>query len=103
MGVATLGSSQDTAKAIIDIYLSKNTRGKVINIASNKEISIKNLINLIRKLMNYEVEAKYEPERPGDVRRHKADISLAKKIINFRPQTDLEEGLKRTISYFRQK
>ena len=93
----------DTAKAIIDIYLSKNTRGKVINIASNKEISIKNLINLIRKLMNYEVEAKYEPERPGDVRRHKADISLAKKIINFRPQTDLEEGLKRTISYFRQK
>jgi len=50
---------------------------------TNQDIgfSIKNLINLIRKLMNYELEAKYEPERPGDVRGHKTDILLAKQLI----------------------
>ena len=40
------------AKAIIDIYLSKNTRGKVINIARGHEISIKDLIELIMKIMH---------------------------------------------------
>jgi len=91
---------EDTAKAIIDIYLSKNTRGKVINIASGKEVSIKMLIELIMSLMGSSLKIRYKTKRPGDVKRHKADISLAKKLINFKAKTDLNSGLRKTIEIF---
>ena len=94
---------EDTAKAIIDVYLSKNTRGKTINIASGKETSIKELIELIMKLMGCRLKIKYEAARRGDVKRHKADTSLAKKLINFSPNTELNKGLLKTIEYFKRK
>jgi len=92
---------EDTVQAIIDIYLSDNTRGKTINIATGKEISVKKLVSLIMEQMNCKLKIKHQVARPGDVRRHKADISLAKKLINFKVKTSFHLGLRKTIEYFR--
>ncbi len=92
---------EGVAKAIVDVYLSKNTRGKVINIASGQETSIKELIELIMELMYCESKIKYEKPRPGDVKRHKADISLAKKLIDFKCNIDFKTGIIKTIEYFK--
>ena len=92
----------DTANAAIDMYNSKNTRNKVLNIASGKEISIETLVKIIAKYLDCEKPIVYEQERPGDVRRHIANIYLAEDLINFKPTTSLEEGLKLTVDWYKE-
>jgi UDP-glucose 4-epimerase len=91
----------DTAHAAIQIYNSSNTRGRVLNIASGKEITIERIITMIAKHLGYTDKIIYEPERPGDVRRHLASISLAEKLIGFKPNVGFEEGLQKTIDWYR--
>lgn len=91
----------DTAKSAINIYNVKGTRGKAINIASGKEISIETLIRKISELMDCKLDIIYKEERPGDVRRHIANIYLAEDLINFKPATNFEEGLLATIDWYK--
>jgi len=92
---------EDIAEAIPRIYEVKATRGKVINLASGTEITIKDLILLIMSLLRYSGEVIYEKTRPGDVRRHRGDISLAKTLINYSPHTDYNVGLRKTIEWYK--
>jgi len=91
----------DIAKAIPKIYETKSTRGKIINLASGREITIKTLIEKIIEIMAYEGEIKYTPQRSGDVRRHLGDITLAKELIGYHPETDFDTGLKITIDWYK--
>lgn len=91
----------ETANAAIQIYNYKETRGKILNIGSGKETSINTLIKIIMELLNCDKPIVYEKQRPGDVRRHIADVSLAKKLINFEQKIDLEEGMKKTIEWYK--
>lgn len=91
----------DTADAAVKIYCARSTRGKVLNIASGKEISIKDLISKIAKLMNWKKPITHGPPRPGDVRRFIGSNSLAKELINYEPKVDFDEGLSLTISWYR--
>jgi nucleoside-diphosphate-sugar epimerase len=93
----------DTANAAIEVYDSKSTRNKVLNIASGKEMSIETLIKLIAKYLNCDKPIVYEQERPGDVRRHIANIYLAEDLIGFKSTINLEEGLKLTIEWYKKK
>ena len=90
---------KDTAKAVVSIYNHKNTRGKIINIASGKEIAIETLLQSMMQLLNYTGEIIGKPKRPGDVRRHCADISLASKLIGFSPETSFETGIREAIDW----
>jgi len=92
---------EDTAETIVKIYEVPSTRGKTINIASGKEIRIKDLIKLIAKLTNYRGDFIYAAPRPGDIRRHRGDISLAKKLLGYSPKTDFETGLRKTIEWYK--
>jgi UDP-glucose 4-epimerase len=92
----------DTANAAVDIYNSKNTRNKVLNIASGKEIPIETLIKMIAECLEYNKPISYEQSRPGDVRRHVADICLAEELISFKPTISFEEGLKSTIEWYKE-
>jgi len=93
---------EDTAETIVKVHEVPSTRGKTINIATGKEIRIKDLINLIAKLTNYKGEIIYADPRPGDVRRHRGDISLAKKLLGYSPKTDYETGLRKTIDWYKE-
>jgi UDP-glucose 4-epimerase len=92
---------EDTAEGIAKIYEVPSTRGRTINIASGKEIRIRDIINLIVKITGYEGEIIHEEQRPGDVRRHRGDISLANKLIGYSPKTDFETGLQKTVDWYR--
>ena len=91
----------DTANATIDVYNSKSTRGKVLNIASGKEVSIETLVKLIAKYLNCDKPIVYEQERIGDVRRHIANVYLAEDLIDFKPIVGFEEGLKKTVDWYK--
>ncbi|MEW5896132.1 MAG: GDP-mannose 4,6-dehydratase [Nanoarchaeota archaeon] len=92
----------DTAEATIMINNNRVTLGKVINIASGKEITVNALIKKIAELLNYRKPFVYREARPGDVRRHVADISLARQLINWGPKVNFEEGLRRTAEWYKQ-
>jgi len=94
---------KDTANATIDAYGSKNTRGKVINIGSGKETSINTVVKIIAEELSWDKPIKYDKPRPGDVRKHIADINLAKKLINFKSATNFKEGMKITVGWYKNK
>ncbi len=81
-------------------YETKETRGKVLNIGRGEEISINELMRMITKIMGYEDEVVHGKPRTADVRRHLADVALAKKLKVFRPKVSLEDGLRKTVSWY---
>jgi len=94
---------EDTAEAAIRVYETKATRGKILNIGRSKETSINELVAMIMKTMGCKSHILYDKPRVGDVRRHWADISLAKTLICFNPKTSLEQGLKKTVAWYTSK
>lgn len=90
----------ETADAFVRVYESENTRGKTINLASGKEISINKVIDLLLKFSNSKLTVKSCPERIGDVRKHLGDISLARDLIGFQPTVSFEDGIKETVEWY---
>jgi UDP-glucose 4-epimerase len=93
----------DTVEATIDVYNHKNTRGKVLNIASGNDTTINTVVRTIAKFMNCDKPVVYQEKRPGDVRRHIANIFLASDLIGFKPKISLEDGLRCTIKWYTNK
>jgi nucleoside-diphosphate-sugar epimerase len=71
--------------------------GEVMNVAGGHRVSLNQLLREIRKLTHAQVEARYQPARPGDVRDSLADLSRARELLGYEPQVDLRTGLARTI------
>jgi nucleoside-diphosphate-sugar epimerase len=75
--------------------------GEVINVATGGRISLNQLFRTMRDLVGGSVEPIYEPERAGDVRDSQADITKARTILNYEPTVSFEEGLRRTVEWYR--
>jgi len=75
--------------------------GSVINVATGGRISLNLLLNTLRALMGSDVKARYAESRAGDVRDSQADISRARRLLNYEPAVSFEEGLDRTVAWFR--
>jgi len=65
--------ASNTADAAVEVYNHKNTRGKVLNIASGKDTSINTVVRLIVEFLKCDKPIVYQEKRPGDVRRHIAN------------------------------
>ena len=91
----------DWVEATLKMLFTKGLKGEVINVGSDKETKIIDLANLIIKLTGSKSKIKFLPPRPDDPPRRAADISKAKKLLNWEPKTPLEEGLKKTIDWFK--
>ncbi len=71
----------------------------VYNVALGNKITINELAEKIIKMTNSKSKIKYAPERPGDIKHSRADISKIKSL-GFEPSYDFDEALKITIEYF---
>ncbi len=76
--------------------------GEVINVACGENTTINALYRLIAELIGTDLEPRYAPPRPGDVRHSLADVSKAQRLLGLREVVDLREGLQRTISWYRE-
>ena len=93
----------DASRAAI-LAAEKYEKSEPINIGSGKEITIKELAELVRKLMSAEnISIKWNIEKPGGQPRRCLDIQKSKKEIGFMPIVSIEEGLKRTIDWYENK
>jgi len=72
-----------------------------INLGNREEISILQLAKIIIKLTKRKSKIGFKPVAQDDPRRRCPDITKAKKILNLEPKVLVEEGLKRTVEYFR--
>jgi nucleoside-diphosphate-sugar epimerase len=90
---------------VISVFSSiDNTKafGEVINIASGKPISIKNVVNKIQNIITIgSPQFGYTSYRAGENMELFADITKAKKLLKWEPKVSLEEGLKKTIDVIR--
>ena len=71
-----------------------------LNLGSNQKTSIIDLYQLISKLLKKDVGFIKSPARPQEVDHSLFDITKAKKMLNWQPNTSLEDGLRKTIKYF---
>ena len=75
--------------------------GRVFNVATGRQIDLLQTFQILQRLIGYSGRVKYGPERAGDVRHSVADISQAEQYLGYRPKVDFEEGLSRTIEWYR--
>ena len=75
--------------------------GKVYNVALGVRFSISELFDAIKKILGSDLEPLFREPRLGDVPHSLADISAARTLIGYDPQVELEEGLVKTIEYFK--
>jgi nucleoside-diphosphate-sugar epimerase len=75
--------------------------GEVINVATGGRISLNKLFQTMRHVIGSDVEPIYEDGRQGDVRDSQADISKAKALLGYEPTVSFEDGLTRTIEWYR--
>ncbi|HXH06702.1 MAG TPA: SDR family oxidoreductase [Vicinamibacterales bacterium] len=75
--------------------------GQVINVATGGRVSLNRLFQVLRTLIGAEVEPIYADPRPGDVRDSQADISRARALLGYEPTVSFEEGLQRTLEWYR--
>jgi UDP-glucose 4-epimerase len=93
----------DTVDGIIKSAFCDHLLGDVINIARGEEASVKRIAEIVLDLteMSGKIEPLFAKPRPGDIRRHLADISKARKLLNFEPKVSIEEGIKKYIEWWK--
>ena len=75
--------------------------GAVINVACGTDWDINYLAEVLGGIVGGAREPRHEPPRPGDVRHSRADIDRARRLLRFEPTVGFEEGLRRTVDWFR--
>jgi nucleoside-diphosphate-sugar epimerase len=80
---------------------AREASGEVINVATGGRISLNELYRVVRDLTGARGEPLYEEPRAGDVRDSQADISKARRILGYEPLVSFEEGLNRTVTWYR--
>jgi nucleoside-diphosphate-sugar epimerase len=75
--------------------------GEVMNIACGGRISLNELVNVMNRIVGTNLRPIYKPEREGDVRDSQADLGKARSLVGYTPLVPLEDGLRRTLEWFR--
>ncbi|MFX0126420.1 MAG: NAD-dependent epimerase/dehydratase family protein [Candidatus Hodarchaeota archaeon] len=92
---------EDTVRSTIMAMDSNKTSGKILNVASQREVSLNELLKIIEEISGQSIKVRYEDWRQGDAKRAVPDLALAKRIIGFVPETSIKEGVKRTYEWFK--
>ncbi len=75
--------------------------GRVFNIACGERHTLNETYRVLAKLMGFTEQARHGPERAGDIRMSLADISAARQAFGYMPLVGFEEGLRRTVEWYR--
>jgi UDP-glucuronate 4-epimerase len=75
---------------------------EIINLGNHYSIPLKDLIQALESVIGRKATIEYLPEQPGDVPKTFADISKAEWLLNYRPRTELKEGLEKFVNWFRE-
>ena len=92
----------DTIDGIVKVINNfELVRGSTLNIACGHEVALTRVAEKLNELLGTDSDMKVMESRRGEVRRFKAVISRARKLLGYEPKVDIEEGLKRTVEWYR--
>ena len=80
---------------------AQGAAGGVFNVACGRQFSLLELLAAINRVLGTKVEPIFAPPRAGDVRESLADITLAREVLGYEPTVDFDEGLRRSIEYYK--
>jgi nucleoside-diphosphate-sugar epimerase len=86
---------------VLRACMAPGAAGEVMNIATGGRISLLELATTLQTLMGREVGVLFGPPREGDVKDSQADIFKARRVLGYEPTVPFEEGLKKTVEWFR--
>lgn len=92
---------ENAVEATISAAFAPDAKGQVINVACGGRITLNELVDKLQKILGSDIPPVYAPPRPGDVRHSMADIGKARNLLGYEPKVDIEEGLRRTVGFFR--
>jgi len=81
---------------------AEKVAGQVFNTATGRRVTLNETFRLLQGLTSYKGQPKYGPERGGDIKHSLADISKTEAALGYKPIVDFEEGLKRTVEWYRE-
>jgi nucleoside-diphosphate-sugar epimerase len=93
---------QNVVEANLLAAVEPKAKAEVVNIACQEVYTLLDLVRELNAILGVHIKPKFEAIRKGDVKHSFADISLAREIMNYRPEIKWQEGLKRTVEWFRQ-
>lgn len=92
----------ETAESLIKAGECNAFLGQAVNMAYGQEVSIKEIAERLLTLLDrQDLGIEWQPERPGDVHRHYADVRKLQAATGYKPSIDINEGLKRYVDWFR--
>ena len=91
-------------RAAID-YVADYSRSnyEVINLGESRTVELRELIALLEKELDMQAMIERQPLQPGDVPQTFADITKARRLLNYNPQTQIEQGIRLFVKWFRKK
>ena len=92
---------QDVAALCLKAADAPEVAGKMYNAGNGNRYSLNYVWNLLQKIEGVTLPARYGPPREGDVRDSQADTTAARRDLGRNPQYSLEEGLRRTLAWYR--
>jgi UDP-glucose 4-epimerase len=92
----------NVVEANIRAAVSPRGVGEVFNVACGRASTLNQLVGWLNTALGTALAPIYEPPRPADIRHSYASIQRAETVLGYRPQVDVEEGLRRTVSWFKE-
>src|SRR5260370_16875264 len=92
---------EDVVEGSVGAWEKDGGWGMVLNGGRGERIRINQVLKLLEKVTGKKIQARYEPPRNGDIRDSQADISLARKVLDYEPRVHFEEGLHRTWEWYK--
>ena len=81
---------------------AQKAAGQMFNVATGRRVTLNETFKVLQALTSYKGQPKYGPTREGDVKHSLADISKAEAALGYKPLVNFEEGLKRTVEWYRE-
>jgi nucleoside-diphosphate-sugar epimerase len=80
---------------------AEKVAGKTFNVATGERYDLNQTFNTLKKIIGFEGKVVYDAPRAGDVKHSLADISEAQRAFGYKPEVGFEEGLRRTVEWYR--
>lgn len=91
----------DLVEGIFKAMFTDGTKGEVFNLGNPEEYSMNDLANKIKEMIGSSAEIVFKDLPPDDPKQRRPDITKAERVLNWKPQVNVDTGLQKTIDYYR--
>jgi UDP-glucose 4-epimerase len=92
----------DIAEAL-ELAAEKPVNGIVMNVACGEAITVNEVVRILSEPVGRPIRAVHKPERPGDIRHSRADVTIAREKLGFNARTSVRDGLAQTLAWAKER